>query len=465
MWRRGAGLMAAVLALAGCKHTDPKPADKKAPAGLASRPKGGGPAWLDESLAKLPGAGTGVPKAGSWADPKSPNFDPKRESRGLLAGRVLDPLGNPAKNVFIRIEPVDAADKGGVPVGILADDNGYFMAKDLAPNRVYTLTAEAKLENKPLVGVVQTRPPQPNIAIQLREDLGLPPAAGVPKPAGGQKPGLPPGAPTGELPFPAASSELIPPIGVPSPTTARPSDGGWAPGTGARPSPIPPTLPGPAGATPPPAPVPVPAITDPRTPPAPSPDRIADGPQPWKPPTASIPGSPPLPALPLPLPPPSSTVPPFTTPEKKSSRAVPPAANFTLVDTLGRPWDFTATRSPLVLLDFMTSTCIPCKRAIPVLADLQARYAASGLELVGVLCDDAPQAERAALAAKYQRDNGLNYALYVEPGPQAGAVRDRFQVESYPTVVLLNGEGDVLWRGHPGMKAELESAIRRHLGK
>ena len=161
--------------------------------------------------------------------------------------------------------------------------------------------------------------------------------------------------------------------------------------------------------------------------------------------------------------PPTSSVPP---PEKRSSRPVKPGANFALVDSLERPWSFAASRSgSLVLLDFMSTNCVHCKRTIPVLTDLQSRYAADGLELIGVLCDDVPQRERATQAAKYQRENNLNYAIYVEPGAEAGAVRDRFHVESYPTAVLLNGEGTVLWQGHPAKRMELESAIRKHLGR
>src|SRR6266545_1341800 len=117
----GAGLIAAMLALAGCKGAAPKPIEKKDPASPVSRTKGAGPTWLDDSMARLPGAGTGIPKPGSWTDPKNPNFDPARESKGLLAGRVLDPFGNGAKNVFIRIEPVDASpkEKDGAAIGIL----------------------------------------------------------------------------------------------------------------------------------------------------------------------------------------------------------------------------------------------------------------------------------------------------------------------------------------------------------
>ena len=74
-----------------------------------------------------------------------------------------------------------------------------------------------------------------------------------------------------------------------------------------------------------------------------------------------------------------------------------------------------------------------------------------------------------ARAAKYQRDNNLNYMLYVEPGAEPGAVRDRLNVSSYPTAVLLDASGRVLWRGQPAQPAAnrdaLEAAIRQALGR
>src|SRR5262245_47292253 len=119
MRRAGVGLIAAVLALTGCKGTDPK-GDDKSPSGLAARLKGKdkakdkdalptkGPAgWLDD-VSKLPGAGTSVPRAGGGLGPGDPGFDPKTAAQDALGGRVLDPNGKPARNVFVRIEPVGA---------------------------------------------------------------------------------------------------------------------------------------------------------------------------------------------------------------------------------------------------------------------------------------------------------------------------------------------------------------------
>ncbi|HJZ60320.1 MAG TPA: redoxin domain-containing protein [Gemmataceae bacterium] len=480
MRRVGAGLLAAVLALAGCKHGESKPTDK-GPAGLAaSKTKGkdDSPDWL-AGIGKLPGGGTDVPKAGTWAKPGDPNFNTAKESQGVIAGRVLDPFGRPVNRAFIKIELADTPPKPGAPTGIQTKQDGYFMTQGLTPGAAYTLTAEVQQEGKTLVGVVQAKAPAPNLTIQLRDDMlvpspSLPPGAGRPGPApGGALPPAVPASPGSGAALPQPSSDLIPPMGLNSnPTvvpsvTPRPADGAWSPG-GAGTAPIPPTLPG-TGTPGPASPMntaPTPGTSDPPVTRPVRPENIVGGPpDPFRPPAVSIPGPPVPPVGPTTVPP---IPPPKANPgEKQSSLPVRPGANFALVDTLERPWDFATSRhGSLVLLDFMTTSCIPCKQSIPVLADLQSRYGAEGLQLAGVVCDDAPLSERAARAARYHQANNLNYALFVEPGTKPGVVRERFQVESYPTAVLLDETGSVVWKGHPSAeRAALEAAIRSRLGK
>jgi thiol-disulfide isomerase/thioredoxin len=459
--RRGAGvLIAAVLALSGCKWAGTRPADKdkEPPGAAASRPKGGELPWLDEALGKLPGGDTGVPKAGSWAHPKDGNFNPTAEGRGVLAGRVLDPYNQPAKNVFVRIEAADARPGEKAAAGVYADANGYFLANGLRPGQSYTLTVNATAEGKALFASVQTRPPHAALVLALRDDLA--PGGGT---ATSPTPPVPPGTtvlpppapntPTNGLPPP---SDQLPPTSVPTPP--RPADGSWSPSGAARPgvTGVPPTIGGPP--TPP-------AVTPPAV--APAPDRTAEGPTvPGRPPAVNLPGPPPFPPLPVPPAVTPPVVPPPAGPTGQlMSRPRNVAASFTLLDPLDRPWDFaTHKHGSLVLLDFMTTSCVPCKRAIPALMELQSKYAGSGLELIGVVCDEASPRERADRAARYQRDHRLNYVLYTEPGQDAGAVRERFGVEAYPTVVLLGGDGSVLYKGNPNDRSgHLEAAIQRHL--
>ena len=497
----GVGLLLALLAAVGCKGTDPKAAGTKEPAGTpTSRSKGKTPAWLDDSLAKLPGAGTGVPKAGSWADPRDPNFDVAREVKGMIAGRVIDPSGAGAKNVFIRIDPADPApgEKGGAAQGILANADGYFWTNGLQPGRAYVLSVEQKTaDGRTVYGSVQTKPPQPNVTIGLREDLappakgpagvGLPPVDPLRDgPRGGPPvPDLPKGRAGSDTPLPppaGLTDDHLPPMGVAPVPPRQPSDGGsrvppgrppadgaFTPGFGATSSPVPATIAPPGGTPPTAGPAkPLPPAAESGTPAAlPKPENTAAGPpNPTRPPVLNIPGppsspaGPPVPALP--------TLPPTAPPAgdgKKSLRPVRPGADFALVDALDRPWDLATGRTaPVVLVDFMTTSCPPCKRSVPGLVDLQARYAAAGLELVGVVCDDGPARDRLAAADRYHRDHGLNYALYVEPRP--GAVQAKFGVSAYPTAVLLDEEGNQVWKGNPlSDHAALEAAVRRQLGK
>ena len=349
--------------------------------------------------------------------------------RGYLPERSSIHPAGPPRMFFIKVELAETSPSPnpGPPICISTDSGGYFMTQGLKPGQGYVLTAEARMDGKQLVGVVQARPPSANLTIRLRDDVELP-------------------APSGQgvvtLP-PPASSDLIPPAPVP----LRPSaDGGWAPGGVAPNRPV--VEPRPANPFP----------LDPARPPRP--ENVADRPtSPWSPP-ASIPGSG-VPTLPNPPVPP---LPRDPADARKSSRTVRPGSNVSLVDSLGRPWDLaTSRREPVVLMEFLTTTCIHCRKSTPILIDLQARYGAQGLQVLAVLCDSGSLGERTAKAARYQVESNLNYGVYVEPGADAGAVRDRFGIEQYPTAILLDATGKVVWKGHPGDAAGMDAAVRQQL--
>ena len=466
----GTGLIvAAILALAGCKTAD-KSGDKS-PTGLGAGrlktkdankdgrdtkgdlAKNTPPTWL-ENMDRLPGAGTGVPKSTGSTNPKDPNFDPRTAAQGALGGRVLDPNGKPAPNVYVRIEQL------GVPanpfeIGVYTDNGGYFLSNSLLPGKSYEVTASAKLDGKPLSGSAQTKAPNATLLLLLRDDTLAPAGTFPPEPKPAEK-----------------GSDYIPPMGGTSaPAQPKPSGGAWGPAgptTG-----VPPATIGGTGGTPPVKPpsvappssvVPQPDDLVPSPKPV-RPESTADGPKDFKPPVTNIPnpeGPPPVPKLPK-LPPPINPV--GGSGASMGTNGVRAIDKFTLLDPIERIWDSDSTDAgSLVLLEFMTASCQHCPKVIPILKDLQSRYGANGLQVMGVLCDDLPQKERAAAAGKYAQDYNLNYAVFIEP-VKAGSVRDRLGVERYPTVVLLNSTGKVLWNGHPGETAKLEAAIKQGLSK
>jgi thiol-disulfide isomerase/thioredoxin len=430
-------LIAAGSVLSGCKYLE-RERSPRGSAEPASRtkadPKGKG--WLD---GPGPGLGkVGTPPADSWADPKSPGYDVDREVRGVLGGFVEDPDGRKVRDVFIEVEPAAGAG-AGAPVGVQTGRDGYFLIKGLQPKQTYQLTARVKLDGRELSGraYAQTSAERSLFTrITLIEGLTFPGGTGgggrdLPAPSGAAAPGgSPPGA-------------AIPPPVLPSGTATPRGDEG----TG---------LPLPSAAD---------AVPDlPRSPGVvPRPDLMTEGPDAgFRPPATNIPSPTPPSTTPIPSPPSS----PPTSGTGRSARSVKSGAEFTLVDTMGVPREFPSGRvGELVLLDFMTTNCVPCKHALPTLRGLQSKYGLRGVELVGVVCDEATPPQRRALASAYHKAERLNYLLYTEPTISPGKLRERYGVQGYPTLVLLDGAGEVLWRGHPKDSAELERVIEDALAR
>jgi thiol-disulfide isomerase/thioredoxin len=399
--RRRALWFAILLALAGCKSAS----KDRTPAEPASRTKPTPKNWLEGPTPDLDRVG--VPPADSWADPRDPGFDVDREVRGVLAGFVEDPGGRKVRDVYIQVEPATGAGSGS-PVGVMTDRQGYFQIKGLQPKSTYLLSVQTTLDGRKVGGQVYARTTGERsqfVRLSLIEGLTLP-NRGSGLAGASDLPGPAPGS------NPTSTSPLPPPV---LPSGDRPA------GTG---------LPLPSSGT-----------ADEPPPRASRPDLVAPGPDALgRPPAASIPS-------------------PTASRTRRGGELV-------LVDTLGVPREFPSGRiGELVLLDFMTTTCLPCKKAIPTLKSLQARYGLRGVEVVGVVCDSAAVAERRALASRYQRDQQLNYLLFTEPGNEPGTVARRFGVTGFPTLVLLDESGKVLWTGHPSDVAELERIIDGELSR
>ena len=446
----------ALTALAGCKAIErwAKDRDRPASADAASRtrdPAQPPPNWLNNN--SLPGGkSAAIPTADSHGDPRDPNYDLRSEVKGLLAGVVVDADNRGVPYLDIQIEAAEAVQTGGAPVSVQTDRNGYFLIRGLKPGQSYSLTAQAKQGGRVLAGQSVARAPSPHVRIQLREDVALPGGKGgadLPPSAG--KGGMPGGQPSlfdGPTTRPPARADAASPQPVP-----LSKDTGSLPYPAETPARDGAFSPVPSGETRPPA------IGSPQPPALPRTDLVAPGPPLPKPPVANIPGPTPTPASPPSQP---EVLPPPPLPPSTSKFAPKGSARaFQLVDPLGRPREFPSGRgSELILLDFMTTTCAPCVRAVPALTALQSKYGAHGFEVVAVACDDASESERRSLAARYADDHRLNYLVYAEPGTSPGAVMKQFGVKVFPTLVLVDGAGSIVWQGRPAELSGLERAIR-----
>ena len=139
--------------------------------------------------------------------------------------------------------------------------------------------------------------------------------------------------------------------------------------------------------------------------------------------------------------------------------------DFQLPDPQGRPVRFAEIDADYVLLDFWGTWCGPCLRTVPELAALQSRYDPKRLRVVGVAVERGGPAENASKVESAARDLGINYPLVMadprpegEPSPLAEALK----IREFPTLVLLDRQGRILWRssgGGPEGIAKLERVV------
>jgi thiol-disulfide isomerase/thioredoxin len=144
--------------------------------------------------------------------------------------------------------------------------------------------------------------------------------------------------------------------------------------------------------------------------------------------------------------------------------------NFALRDISGEVWEWKRNRKgKLVLLDFWSTTCVPCLHTVPHLHVLQEKHGWAGLEVIAIANEKGnSQEEKAHRVAGMAARMNTNYRLLLDGGTACPVRRD-FAVQYFPTLVLLDENGWILWR-HEGELSrseltDLELLIKRRLGE
>src|SRR5262249_37421478 len=142
--------------------------------------------------------------------------------------------------------------------------------------------------------------------------------------------------------------------------------------------------------------------------------------------------------------------------------------NFALNDLNGQPWEYRVNRrGRLVLLDFWETKCVPCQYAIPHLKGWQQLYGAYGLEVVGIAYEEGTPQERCQKVNRLRQRLGINYRLLMGSDRSQCPVKIQFGVVAFPTLVLLDEDGRIIWRSEglgAGQIEELENIIKQRLG-
>jgi len=121
------------------------------------------------------------------------------------------------------------------------------------------------------------------------------------------------------------------------------------------------------------------------------------------------------------------------------------APDFTLEDLDGDPVSLSQLRGHVVLLTFWSSSCSPCRLAMPHLESLRHAYAADGLVHVGVSQDETWDA-----VSGYIAETGLTEMITLwGSAHEANAVRVAFGVTGVPHTFILDRQGVIRHRDHP----------------
>ena len=108
-----------------------------------------------------------------------------------------------------------------------------------------------------------------------------------------------------------------------------------------------------------------------------------------------------------------------------------------LTDLSGHEVSSAQFKGKVVVLDFWATWCVPCIGEIPGYIELQKKYGAQGLAIIGVSVDQgSPEA-----VAKFAKAKGMNYVILMADDSIADAFGG---LGAIPTTFLINREGRIV---------------------
>jgi thiol-disulfide isomerase/thioredoxin len=136
----------------------------------------------------------------------------------------------------------------------------------------------------------------------------------------------------------------------------------------------------------------------------------------------------------------------------------PFAPDFSFTTRQNQDLSNAALRGKVVLMDFWGTWCPPCRESVPMLRNLNKKYAGKPFQLVSVSSDDDEDVWKTYIQAEH-----MDWSQYID---LQGDVLHAFKVESFPTFVVLDKDGVIRFRlsgEGPTTAGDLEDAIGKYL--
>ena len=108
---------------------------------------------------------------------------------------------------------------------------------------------------------------------------------------------------------------------------------------------------------------------------------------------------------------------------------------FTLQDISGKTWTFSELRGKVVLVNFWATWCPPCRKEMPDLDALYARFGDKGFVVLGI------SDEKAAKVEPFVRERKISFPVLLDPGRK---VNEMFVVEGIPKSFVYDRDGKLV---------------------
>lgn len=112
-------------------------------------------------------------------------------------------------------------------------------------------------------------------------------------------------------------------------------------------------------------------------------------------------------------------------------------------------------KGKVVLIDVWATWCGPCRETMPIIQKIFAQRREKGLEVVAV------SGESASTVEKFLEKNPYTYPFYIDLD---NSVNDNFKITGLPTSIVIDRDGNVVFRGHPADEEKLLAVIDAALG-
>ena len=114
--------------------------------------------------------------------------------------------------------------------------------------------------------------------------------------------------------------------------------------------------------------------------------------------------------------------------------------NFELKDIENNTRSFNELRGEnLTLIDFWSTWCSPCKKAIPELNKIYESYKIKGVEIIGVNCDGPRSISK---VVPFSKSLQIKYPVLIDINSE---LKTDLNLIAFPSLVIVNSKGKVTW--------------------